>query len=332
LIGVATGLWALGAGAKRLALPALLALGLTSIAIAGLLLPYNRSLTGQATYDPITKYFDERYYPGSNRLGFGREVGNVGWTGLDPLLGHGPVDVLVNANANFYMLNFDLFGWSFGSLWFAVVLVLWGRWTRTDWLFLTTVLLIIGGMSLYWFSGGPDFGARYWYQTQVPMVILTVRGMQVVRDRLATLAPLAGIGERLWVFIAVASLVAFINVLPWRSLDKYHNYRGMRPDIRTLSRDYTFGNSLVLIQSRDNKAFPEYSSAAIFNPPSLEQPGTIYARDLNPSKTDLLRKHFADRPLWIVAAPSVTGKGMQVVGGPTVTAQRVSTPPPAPGR
>jgi hypothetical protein len=323
LVGTATGLWAVGVGAKRLALPALLLLTLTGVTVGGLLLPYNRALTGQMTYDPITKSFDEKYYPGSNRLGFGRDIGNVGWGNLDPLPGHGPPDVVVNANRNLYMLNFELFGWSFGSLWFAMLLLFCGHLAQIDRLFLAIVLMIMGGHSLYWFNGGPDLGARYWYQMLVPMTILTVRGVQTLQERLTPPASFAIIGQRLWAFVAVASLVALINVLPWRTLDKYHHYRGMRPDIRNISREYAFGRSLVLIKSKNTNSFPEYSSAVVFNPPSLEQPGTIYARDVGPTHTDFLRRHFADRPLWIVAASSVTGAGMQVVHGP-VPATRAS--------
>ena len=197
-----------------------------------------------------------------------------------------------------------------------MLLLFYGRLTKTDKLFLAIVLLIIGGNSLYWFSGGPDLGARYWYQTLIPMIILTVRGLQTIRERINNSTSLAGIGQRLWAFIAVASLVAFVNIVPWRTLDKFHHYRGMRPDIRSLSREYAFGHSLVLIQSKDIHPFPEYSSAVIFNPPSLEQSGTIYARDLGPSHNAHLLKNFENRPVWIVAAPSVTGAGMQVVTQP----------------
>lgn len=316
LVAIVIGLWVMGVGAKRLALAAVLVFGLTSLTIGGLLSLYNHLLTGKAAYDPITKSFDEQYYPGSNRLGFGSDIGNIGWTGLDPLPGHGPVDVVVNANQNFYMLNFELFGWSFGSLWFVLLLLLSGRWTKTDTVFLMMVLLIIGGLSFYWFSGGPDLGARYWYQTLVPMTVLTVRGVQTVREQLGEFGSLTTVSHRIGIFITVASLVAFVNVIPWRIMDKYHHYRGMRPDIRDLSQVYDFGHSLVLIRSKGFNPFPEYSSASILNPPSLDKPGTIYARDLSAPHTAILLEHFTDRPVWVVASPSLTGSGIQVIAGP----------------
>ncbi len=324
LIGVATGIWALSAWGRRLKTPALLALGLTSIAVGGLVLPYNMALTGRALYDPITKYFDEKYYPGCNRLGFGADIGNVGWTGLDPLPGHGPLDAVINANQNTYMLNFELFGWSCGSLIFVALMLLWGKRCASDWLFLALIIAIVGGHSFYWFSGGPDIGARYWYQALLPLVVLTVRGVEAVRERLSAAG--SAMAHRLWVLVALASAVAFINVVPWRALDKYHHYRGMRADIRKLSRDHGFGHSLVLIRSASSNPFPEYSSAAIFNPPSLDRPGPIYARDLGPQRSAALREHFADRAIWIVAAPSLTGGSMQVMAGPLFASGRARRP------
>ncbi len=312
LVGGVVGLWTLGIGGRRLPLRALAGFVIAGLIVGGLNLPYNRVLTGKADYLPIMQFTDETYYPGANRLGFGPDIGNFGWTGLDPFPGHGFPDVVVNANQNSYMLNFELLGWSCGSLLFVLLFLLWFRWKRTDWVFLGVLLAVGGGYSFYWFSGGPDFGARYWYQMLVPLVVLTVRGAQEAAQRLARATDEAG-GQRLWVFALAASLVAFVTVVPWRALDKYYNYRGMRPDIRLLQRENSFGNSLVLVQG---EVWPDYCSAVIFSPPTLESAGTIYAWDAGPAHTARLRAHYQDRPVWIVAGSSVTGAGLRVVAGP----------------
>ena len=312
LVGGVIGLWCLGLGGSRLRLRALLGFLVAGLLVGGLNLPYNQALTGRADYFPIMKFADETYYPGSNRLGFGPEVGNLGWVGFDPFLGHGAPDVVVNANQNAYMLNFEFLGWSCGSLGFFLLFCLWRRWKGADWLFLGVVLAVVGGYSFYWFSGGPDFGARYWYQLLVPLVVLTVRGVQEAGRQFPQHSDKV-MGRRFWVFALAAGLVAVVNVVPWRALDKYHNYRGMRADIRSLSQENAFGNSLVLIQG---EVFPDFTSAAIFNPPTLESSGTIYAFDAGPAQSIRLRKFYADRPVWIVAGPSVTDKGMRVLAGP----------------
>ena len=283
------------------------------ILVGSLIFPYNYALTANAMYVPHQKWADERWYPGSDRLGFGPNIGNLGWSHLDPLPGHGPMDVVINAHQNFYMSNFELFGWSFGSLGFIALLLLWRQWSPADWIFLAVILVIVAGHSLYWFSGGPDIGARYWYQILVPLVVLTVRGVQILQQRLIQRGATKRAALRVVAFVAVASLVASINVMPWRSLSKYYNYRGMSADVNRLARSHNFGHSLVFIQSRHDE---DYASALVFNPPTLESSGTIYALDAGAHHREVLKKHFPDRPVWYVGRSSKDEDRMRVLAGP----------------
>jgi hypothetical protein len=314
LVAAVAGLWWLSAGWRKLRLPALATACVAGLLMTGLFLSYNKALTGDAMLPPVNKFFNQSYYQGANRLGFGRDVGNVGWTGLDALPGHGPIDVVMNTNQNLYLLNFELFGWACGSLVFAFLLLAW-RHLRSDGLMWGWVFATVGGMSLYWFSGGPDFGPRYWYQMILPVTVLTVRGAQGLAERLAANDVSRPASQRVWAFVVLASLLGLVNVIPWRSLDKYHHYRGMRPDIRRLERDYHFGQSLVLVRG---PSWPDYASAFSFNPPTFDRnaPGPIYARELGPESNDRLRNYYASRPLWIVDGPAQTGKGFAVVEGP----------------
>jgi 4-amino-4-deoxy-L-arabinose transferase-like glycosyltransferase len=316
-VSAAASLWWLVGGWRKLRLAALATALVTGLAMAGLFLAYNKALTGNALLVPINKYFDNVYYPGANRLGFGPDVGNFGWTGLDALPGHGPIDVVMNTNQNLYLLNFELFGWACGSLLFVFLLLGWGR-VRDDGLMWALIFAVWAAMSLYWFSGGPDFGARYWYQMILPLAVLTARGARVFAERsreAAASSAAEGWGDRIWAFVALASLLGFVNLLPWRSLDKYHHYRGVRPDIRKLERQYNFGRSLVLIRG---PRWPDYASAFTFNPPTFEPdvPGPIFARELGPESIERLRNYYRDRPVWIVAGPSVTGAAAKIVLGP----------------
>jgi hypothetical protein len=313
LMAAVIGVWWLAAGWKKLRIPALIMTCVVGLVMTGLFFAYNRALTGDPLIIPINKFTDDTYYKGANRIGFGRDVGNLGWTGLDALPGHGPIDAVMNANQNLYLVNFELFGWSCGSLLFVFLLAAWGRF-RGEWLMWGWMLAIIGGLSLYWFSGGPDFGARYWYQLILPCVVLTVRGAQALAARFREKG-LQLASERVWAFIALATLLGFVNTLPWRGLDKYHNYRGIRPDLWSLTRKYDFGHTLVLVEG---PAWPDYAATIPFNPPSVapDAPGPIFARDVDPATTERLRHYYADRPIWILAGPSVTGRGFEVIAGP----------------
>jgi hypothetical protein len=259
------------------------------------------------------KWTDEAWYRGADRLGFGSTIGNVGWPHIDPLPGHGPGDVLINANKNLYMTNFELFGWSFGSLAFAALAVSLGGRRREDTIFAAIVVATVFGHSFYWFSGGPDIGARYWYQMLVPLLVLTLRGVQTVQRWLFSSVTTKSSPWRLSAFVAVASLVAFVNVMPWRSLDKYHHYRGMSADVKRLADSNGFGHSLVFVRAEDQE---DYASAFVLNPPTLTEAGTVYALDRGPDQRQTLRRHFPDRQTWIVGRDASSGSRMQVLAGP----------------
>jgi hypothetical protein len=171
------------------------------------------------------------------------------------------------------------------------------------------------GFSLYWFSGGPDFGPRYWYPMLLPVTVLTVRGASTLAERLTANGVTPAGSQRVWAFVTLASLLGLANLLPWRSVDKYHNYRGIRSDIRRLERSYHFGRSLVLIRGPE---WPDYATAFSFNPATFDRNvvGPIYARELGPETTERLREYYRDRPVWILAGPTVTGKGFAVVKSP----------------
>ncbi len=296
---------------------AVLAAGMVFAAFAWLYLEYNRYFTGGRMTTPINVLFDEVVYPGANRLGFGADVGNFGWTHLDPLSGHGPLDVAINTNHNLYMTQFELFGWGCGSLLLVFLLAARGEFRRHAWAwgFLGTFWMT---MNVYWFSGGPDFGARYWYPLLAPLALLTLRGAQWIA---AQQDETAAASSRVWAFITLASVLGCMNLLPWRALDKYTNYRDVRSDVRRLSAELQFGRSLVLI--RGTRVVKPYESSAAYsalalNPPRYDRdaPGTIYALDLGTESVERLREYYADRPVWVLASPRITGEGFQLLEGP----------------
>lgn len=306
IVGLLLAAWAVGSGSHGRRLAALVALGVGSMALTALHLPYNEHLTGSSTTMPIMAYTDAMYGPGSNSLGFGPERG-LGWTGLDPFPGHGPVDVVVNGNLNTFALNIELFGWSFGSLAVLALFLLSGAMRKKDWTFFGAILLVIGVHTFYWFSGGPDFGARYWYLIIVPCVVLTARGIQY-------LIACSGGGEsRVLVGVAAACVVAMLVFVPWRSIDKYRDYRGMYPGIGELARQHDFRDALVIVRGTN---FPDYANAAIYNSLDATDPDPVYAWDRGADVRARLATAYSGRRFWVVDGPSVTGGDFVVIAGP----------------
>ena len=92
----------------------------------------------------------------------------------------------------------------------------------------------------------------------------------------------------------------------------------------------TFGRGLVLVAGRE---IPDYASAAAYNPLDLRDPVPIYARNRQAASDSAVIAAFADRPVWFLDGPSITGGGYVVQAGPLSAAdalRRVATEHDAP--
>lgn len=312
IAAAALGLWSIGVGGRRLRAAGTAALILGSIALTVPLLAYNRHFTGKATTFPIMAYNDAIYGKGANDYGFGKNRG-MGWA-LDPNPGHGPVDGTINGSLNTTATQVELFGWSVGSLLLVYAFVLGGRLRRADHLMLGVMAITFVAYFFNYFAGGPDFGARYWFLMIVPLAALTARGALDIGARLGGEAT---DGEtRMLAGVALLVLSSMVVFMPWRSVDKYWQYRGMRPDLRPEIASSRFGPALVLIAGRE---LPDYASAAAYNPLDLRDPATIYARRRDAASDSAVILAFPDRRVWFMDGPSVTKSGYVVRGGPLAT-------------
>jgi hypothetical protein len=126
--------------------------------------------------------------------------------------------------------------------------------------------------------------------------------------------------NRTRVVAAVLSMciLAIVNYFPWRAIDKYFHYLRMRPDIHYMASEHRFGRSVVLIRG---ERFPDYASAAIYNPLDLYTDSTVYAWDRNSETRERVLEAYSDRPIWLVNGPTVTRGGFEVVAGQLSPAQ-----------
>ena len=306
IVGLVLGLWLVWPGDRRrwVLRPILFVLAATSMGVLNF--PYNRHVTGDPLVFPIIAYTDQHYGPGTNALGFGANRG-FGWTGLDPLPGHGPADVVINTALNGFALNIELFGWISGSLLLLGIFLLFGRPLRRDLGYLAAVLCVVGIQSLYWFSGGPDFGPRYWYLILIPCLLLTARGIEwlVSESRDGGLVPAA---------VGALMLCAVVSFFPWRAIDKYHGYRGMSPSLERLAEQNDFDGDLVFIRGT---LHPDFNGAALLNPIDGNLEGTLYAWEGVPGARAALEAAFPGRRTWVIEGPSSTGGGYRVVERPS---------------
>lgn len=308
IVAALLGFWSLGARGARWRLAPSACLTVATALTASTVAPYNAAITGDASRAPIMAYVDRYYAPGANDLGFGANRG-MGWSGLDPFPGHGVPDVVVNSALNLSQIDVELLGWPVGALALVVLALLQPaeRRRRADWWMVAAVVAVSGAHAFYWFSGGPDFGARYWFLAIVPLTALAARGVLWLD---------ASDGSRRSAGVSLALCLAAVTMLvyvPWRSVGKYHGYRGMRPEVRRLASELEWGSSLILVRGA---RFPDYASAAVENPIDLRAPQPVFAWDADPEARAGVLRAYADRPVWLLDGPSITGAGYRVRAGP----------------
>jgi hypothetical protein len=114
------------------------------------------------------------------------------------------------------------------------------------------------------------------------------------------------------VVVTVVALTLIVYV-PWRAIDKYHHFRGMRPDIRTLSAVHAFGRSLVFVRGKEH---PDYASAAVYNPLDWHAGAPVYAWYRDSEAVRQAVAAYPDRPVWLIDGPTMTGGGFEVAAGP----------------
>jgi len=306
------GLWMIGVGGRRMKYSSIAGFVLATGFVGVLVFHYNQYLTGKPTSFPLNVYLDRVFGEGRNALGFGSHIG-FDFGGLDAFPGHGIADVIVNAKLNTFSLNVELFGWAAGSLLLILLLVFSGRLERRDWRMLGIIGLVVGTFSLYWYSGGPDFGARYWYLMLIPLIVLAIRSINFLENSVSAQNRARVLGG-----VLILCALTAVNYFPWRAIDKYYHYLNMRPDIRELAQQRDFQNSLVLIRGWWH---PDYASAWIYNPlyfnydaPLYISLESIYAAHWKSDRADELVKAYPDRKIWLVDGPSITKAGYRLRG------------------
>ena len=312
ILGVLLALRGLGLGGARLRLPPLLAYGCATILVGSIVFPYNHYFTGKPTKFPINVYLDREFGPNVNALGFGAGRG-MGW-GLDAYPGHSPLEAAINTNLNLFSLNRELSGWATGSIFLLAFAALVLRAT-SDRLMLVTIAAVVGVHACYWYSGGPDFGARYWYLIIIPCLVLVVRAIDAGAEMVRRAVDTADAPTRAWLATLTLAALTLVNFVPWRAIDKYHHYLNMRPDVPALAAAHGMHNALVLIRGKEH---PDYTSAATHNPLDWNpaSPANLYAFDRSPESTAAVLAAYPGRPVWYVNGPSITGRGYEVVAGP----------------
>ncbi len=289
---------------KRLLLP--LSFSAAAILISSILLVFNESITGDYFSTPTNTYIAERWPHSSNRLGFGSEVGNPPekWGLLDPIPGHSWQDVLLNSNQNLANMNLELFGWPSGSLILLALFFLLRRKPAVlDRVALVSVVVLALGYNLYWFSGGPDFGPRYWFSMFLPVLWLSGRGLTALVETLEENDEAAA--ARMWALVSTMALISLLVFVSWRCVAKYHDYRGFHSDYRRMMEAGVFGSSVVFV---DTPQEVDYGCAFLLNTFPIRKDSPIFVRDLGIAGNARVMRAYSGRSAVFVDGRAKTGQ------------------------
>ncbi|MGQ0764496.1 MAG: hypothetical protein ACT4OZ_02405 [Gemmatimonadota bacterium] len=305
IVAIVLGVWSLRARHRVWRLLPSAALTASTIITGSLVRLYNVALTGDPGRFPIMMYVDRFYHTGANDLGFGANRG-MGWGGLDPWPGHGLRDATLNTLLNASALQSELFGWATGSLLFIFLLVAANRLAAMDRTLVGIVVFVIVVHAFYWFSGGPDFGARYWFVALIPLVVITARAPRLLAGTDAD-------SRRLAVGLTVLGILSTAAFTTWRGLEKYRGYRLMGDDFVRFADENDLGNALVLVRGRRH---PDYHMAFMENPVRPDDRRPVFAWDRNRELRAAAISAFPERPVVIVDGPTVSGGAVRIVAGP----------------
>lgn len=300
--GVLAGLWTLTFLGRPRGWLVVLAYGLGCILVGALIFPYNAQLVGDPLLPPLQLYQDQLWGPGSNRLGFGSDIGPPNqWHGLDLYRGHSPFEALLLTQLSVYGLSWELLGWPALSLGLVFAWIVWGRRSRLELAMAGSVVALVLILALYWYTDVFYVGPRYMFLAFAPLIVLSAAGAGALVQRLSTAgAPQAG--ARLGAGILVMSLFSVVAFLPWRAATRYYDHRDFHPAYRSVASDLHGG--LVFVASPMEN---DIASALALNSPFLEPDRTLFLRDLGPASRDSIARAFPGRPLYVTAGRGKDG-------------------------
>lgn len=289
IIGTLTGAWVFFGSRGTLRRAAIYSAG--CIAVGILVLAYNAHFTGSPFRTPLGAYLDVYWGVGANAFGFGPNIGPLtGWGTLDLWPGHSPLEGLINTASMIASLQFEMLGWSIGSLALIFAYVLWQRPRGFDGAMITVILVLAGALFFYWFADTYYIGPRYWFLAAFPLFYLASRGYEALRERFQGTTDMAfvRIDSVLW----LCCLFGLLVFTPWRAVTKYHEYGLYHATVRDDRAAGRFGNAVVLVEKDGNPG-----SALMLNDPWLSGSGPVFLNDTDTLDEAALAAAFPGRPL-----------------------------------
>lgn len=297
VVGGLTGVFVLFAAPRLTFFSRIVPFGAGCIATGALMFPYNKVMTGDPLKTPMGYYFDATWEKLGfyNRLGFGDNVGSpIGAGQMEfAIRGHHPYEGLINTLNNVNSLHTDFLGWPIGSLALVWALFVWGRIRRIDLMPLAIAGAVILAYFFYWFPGSHYVGPRYWFPAILPLVYLSVRGTEAISDRLSV-GNSDQTAARIATTVIILCLCATTVFLTYRSVTRFHHFRGYHDHFRHLDLSNDKGSAPLVLAGGD---VGNIGSAYFLNDPFMSRSSPVFAKDLGPEGNKALFMAFPGRPI-----------------------------------
>lgn len=187
-------------------------------------------------------------------------------------------------------VQFELLGWSVGSLALVYAFFLWEGGKRTfDWVMVAVAAAFVATTVLLQTADTAYLGPTEWFLAIFPLLYLATRGCEALKARL----PEGGGGEiRVDSIVLISCLYGLLVFAPWRGIVKYHEYGGFRSDLRTALDAGAFGNAIVLIPEHVNPG-----AAFALDDPAFAPDRPIFLLDRGNLDEAALRAAFPGREI-----------------------------------
>lgn len=204
--------------------------------------------------------------------------------------GGGLIGAVLNTIDMTASLQFELLGWSIGSLALVYAFFLWqGRKRTFEWVMVAIVAAFVARTALSQTRDSTYLGPTDWFLAIFPLLYLATRGCDALKARL----PEGGCGEvRVDSIVLISCLYGLLVFTPWRGIVKYHEFGEFRSDLRDALDAGAFGNAIVLVPEQVNPG-----AAFALNDPGFAPDRPIFLLDQGNLDEAALRAAFPGREI-----------------------------------
>ncbi|MBN1232592.1 MAG: glycosyltransferase family 39 protein [Candidatus Coatesbacteria bacterium] len=214
---------------------------------------YNYNQTGDPLLFPVSKYTKIYFGHEINSLGFSSESGLWATYGS---YGHSINKAISNTMHNLRGLNHDLFSWGIPGLLFILIYFIYNKLKETDYVLLAGCLIYVFAYSWYFFYGGTNWSARFYFELVPFIFIFSAAGLFTLLENTLWIDVLKGFNIRLVKIMLVTGFILILPVSGFALLERHsQNLHGIGDKLYKDLKKNKIDNGLVFVIPYDQKTY-----------------------------------------------------------------------------